>query len=85
MSASLAAAVRDGQLRLDYQPIADLRTGVVLGVEALVRWQHPTRGLLPPSVTGLGAPASVRATFHRRVGTSPQEYRSLFRHLATSG
>src|SRR5438034_6554059 len=35
-------------------------------------------------LTGLGAPASVRAAFHRRVGTSPQEYRSLFRHLATS-
>jgi transcriptional regulator GlxA family with amidase domain len=34
-------------------------------------------------LTGLGAPASVRAAFHRRVGTSPQEYRSLFRHLAT--
>ena len=31
-------------------------------------------------LTGLGAPASVRAAFHRRVGTSPQEYRSLFRH-----
>src|SRR5258706_5086643 len=36
-------------------------------------------------LTGLGAPASVRAAFHRRVGTSPQEYRSLFRHLVTSG
>jgi transcriptional regulator GlxA family with amidase domain len=30
-------------------------------------------------LTGLGAPASARAAFHRRVGTSPQEYRSLFR------
>jgi len=30
-------------------------------------------------LTGLGAPASVRAAFHRRLGTSPQEYRSLFR------
>jgi transcriptional regulator GlxA family with amidase domain len=36
-------------------------------------------------LTGLGAPASVRATFHRRVGTSPQGYRSLFGHLATPG
>ncbi len=35
-------------------------------------------------LTGLGAPASVRAAFHRRVGTSPQAYRALFRHLATS-
>jgi EAL domain-containing protein (putative c-di-GMP-specific phosphodiesterase class I) len=45
----LAGAVASGQLRLDYQPIADLRTGEVLGVEALVRWQHPTLGLLAPT------------------------------------
>jgi diguanylate cyclase (GGDEF)-like protein len=45
----LAAAVTDGQLRLEYQPIADLRTGEIVGVESLVRWQHPTLGLLPPA------------------------------------
>ena len=33
-------------------------------------------------LTGLGAPASVRAAFHRRIGTSPKEYRALFRHRA---
>lgn len=33
-------------------------------------------------LTGLGNPASVRAAFHRRVGTSPQEYRALFRQEA---
>lgn len=44
----LAAAVTSGQLRLDYQPITDLRTGEILGVEALVRWEHPTLGLLAP-------------------------------------
>jgi transcriptional regulator GlxA family with amidase domain len=31
-------------------------------------------------LTGLGAPASVRAAFHRHLGVSPQEYRSLFGH-----
>jgi transcriptional regulator GlxA family with amidase domain len=31
-------------------------------------------------ITGLGTPASVRAVFHRHLGTSPQEYRALFRH-----
>jgi len=44
----LRDALRDGQLVLHYQPKADLRTGEVTGVEALVRWQHPNRGLLYP-------------------------------------
>ena len=34
---------------LHYQPTVDLATGAIVGVEGLVRWQHPTRGLLPPS------------------------------------
>jgi len=35
-------------------------------------------------LTGLGAPSSVRAAFHRRIGTSPQDYRALFRHSTTT-
>jgi len=42
------ALVRD-QLRLHMQPIVDLTTGGVVGREALLRWQHPERGLLPPA------------------------------------
>jgi diguanylate cyclase (GGDEF)-like protein/PAS domain S-box-containing protein len=42
------ALVRD-QLRLHLQPIVDLTTGTVVGREALVRWEHPERGLLPPA------------------------------------
>jgi diguanylate cyclase (GGDEF)-like protein len=44
----LGSALDAGQLVLHYQPKADLRTGVVRGVEALVRWDHPERGLLGP-------------------------------------
>jgi len=44
----LAGALDGEQLVLHYQPKIELRTGRVVGVEALVRWQHPTRGLLPP-------------------------------------
>jgi diguanylate cyclase (GGDEF)-like protein len=42
------ALVRD-QLRLHMQPIVDLTNGNVVGREALLRWQHPERGLLPPA------------------------------------
>ncbi|WP_281202154.1 putative bifunctional diguanylate cyclase/phosphodiesterase [Nocardia jejuensis] len=45
---NLRSAVSDGSLLLHYQPEVDLRTGRVVALEALVRWQHPTRGLLPP-------------------------------------
>jgi diguanylate cyclase (GGDEF)-like protein len=50
LKADLAVAVSSGQLRLEYQPVADLRTGEVVGLEALVRWQHPTLGPLAPGV-----------------------------------
>jgi diguanylate cyclase (GGDEF)-like protein/PAS domain S-box-containing protein len=45
----LAEARTDGELRLFYQPKVDLDTGQVVGAEALIRWQHPEKGLLPPA------------------------------------
>jgi diguanylate cyclase (GGDEF)-like protein len=45
----ISQAAARGELVLDYQPVVNLSSGEMLGVEALVRWQHPTRGLLPPS------------------------------------
>ncbi len=45
----LQAAIAEGQLEVHYQPIMDLSNGSAIGVEALVRWQHPTLGLLLPN------------------------------------
>jgi diguanylate cyclase (GGDEF)-like protein/PAS domain S-box-containing protein len=44
----LQRALEEGELRLFYQPCVDLATGELAGAEALVRWQHPERGLLTP-------------------------------------
>jgi predicted signal transduction protein with EAL and GGDEF domain len=44
----LREALSHGQLALHYQPQLELATGSITSVEALVRWRHPTRGLLPP-------------------------------------
>lgn len=46
----LADAVEQGQLFIVYQPTVELRSQMIAGVEALVRWRHPTRGELSPAV-----------------------------------
>jgi diguanylate cyclase (GGDEF)-like protein len=48
--AQLRGAAGRGELVLHYQPVVDLKTGVIQGFEALVRWRHPERRLLPPAV-----------------------------------
>lgn len=46
--AALRGALARGEFLLHYQPKADLYTGRICGFEALLRWQHPSRGLVPP-------------------------------------
>ena len=48
MEADLRRAVVRHEFELRYQPIVHLRTGEITGLEALVRWQHPERGIIPP-------------------------------------
>jgi len=45
----LQRALERGEFVLHYQPVVDLRSGRISEVEALIRWRHPLRGLLPPS------------------------------------
>jgi diguanylate cyclase (GGDEF)-like protein len=49
LAAELRTAVRQNQFELHYQPRIDLTTGKLVGLEALLRWNHPERGLLCPS------------------------------------
>ncbi|HVL17672.1 MAG TPA: EAL domain-containing protein [Gemmatimonadales bacterium] len=83
MEAALRTALETNQLSLHFQPIVSLKTGALYGVEALVRWDHPSRGhLLPQSFitlaeeTGLIVPlgAWVLTEACRQV----QEWRALF-------
>ncbi|KZC98280.1 putative bifunctional diguanylate cyclase/phosphodiesterase [Oceanibaculum pacificum] len=61
----LREAPRRNELELHYQPLLDLQSGRCVGAEALIRWQHPTRGMVPPTdfiplaeTTGLIGPLS---------------------------
>jgi diguanylate cyclase (GGDEF)-like protein len=49
LETDLRYAIDRNELVLNYQPQVNVQSGEVVGVEALIRWQHPVRGLLPPS------------------------------------
>jgi diguanylate cyclase (GGDEF)-like protein/PAS domain S-box-containing protein len=49
LGAELLSALEDDSLEMHYQPVVDLATGEVGGVEALARWHHPTRGTISPA------------------------------------
>jgi len=48
LKADLQRAVDNGEFVLFYQPVIELDTGTIVGLEALLRWDHPERGLVPP-------------------------------------
>ncbi|HEY3432449.1 MAG TPA: EAL domain-containing protein [Rhodocyclaceae bacterium] len=49
LEVELREAIRKNEFALYYQPKTSCRNGRIVGLEALIRWQHPTRGLIPPS------------------------------------
>ncbi len=48
LKADLRGALARGELHVEYQPIVDIETAAILGTEALLRWEHPTRGPIAP-------------------------------------
>src|SRR6202023_1424791 len=48
LESDLAHALERGEFLLHYQPKVDTLTGLITGTEALLRWKHPRRGLIPP-------------------------------------
>ncbi|MEM9539402.1 MAG: EAL domain-containing protein [Cyanobacteria bacterium P01_E01_bin.42] len=87
LEADLARAIAENELVLYYQPIVSLASEKISGFEALVRWQHPTRGLIPPGefisvaektglIVALGKWVLARAIRHL------SSWRSQFPHFA---
>ncbi len=65
LTAELRQAMRRDEFELYFQPRIDLRTEQVVGLEALIRWNHPTRGLVPPDEF---LPTCERMGLMRRLG-----------------
>ncbi len=75
----LKKAIERGQFQLFYQPKADLRTGRIVGVEALVRWNNPRKGLLGPAEFVPAAERSdsaIRALTHWTLDAACQQVRA---------
>ena len=80
LAEDLAVALRTNELRLVYQPKVSLTTSRWTGVEALLRWQHPTRGLVPPTefIPIAEANGLMRPLTERVIGMALDRWREWF-------
>jgi diguanylate cyclase (GGDEF)-like protein len=79
----IRGALENDEFRLHYQPIMDLKTGDVMGVEALIRWQHPEQGLLLPGAfisvaEDMGAILAIGDWVLNTACTQVQQWNTLF-------
>ena len=72
MASALRHALVNEELRVHYQPLICLHSQQMIGVEALVRWQHPQRGLVPPAEFIPIAEENRADRRHRRLGAGAQ-------------
>lgn len=49
LASALSQAIKNNELLLHYQPLVELNTGKIIGMEALIRWNHPVLGIIPPN------------------------------------
>jgi diguanylate cyclase (GGDEF)-like protein/PAS domain S-box-containing protein len=68
-------AIEHDELRLHYQPIVAARTGELEGVEALIRWEHPKRGMIPPVefIPALESTELINPLTHWVIGTAVRQ------------
>jgi len=81
LAEDLAHALDTNELRLVYQPKVSLQTSRWTGVEALLRWQHPTRGFVPPTqfIPVAEAAGLMRPLTERVINTALTQWREWFR------
>lgn len=85
----LRRALAAEELLLHYQPKVDMRSGAVVGAEALIRWQHPERGLLPPgdflpSVANQELAIEIGAWVLETAATQVERWQALGLHIPVS-
>ena len=89
LTTRLRRAVEEREFIVHYQPLVDLRTGLVTGVEALARWEDPERGIVPPlefipAAEGLGLIEAIGEQVIEAVCTQARAWREEGRQLTVS-